>query len=172
MFEAITTASAQSVIGGGAAGRQIFEAITTASALQHIPVGNAATTAQMTGPTNTSSVFITPGLFSYHPLAIKGWVDFRGVGGVSVRDSWNVGAVARIAEGHFRITWGSAFPSKAYAITGISKTTDADTGSFISIPTSANTKLAADVQIKCVGVSADISPLRDTSVMSIWAISR
>ena len=175
VMDAATTASAQTVIGGGVAGRQVFGAITTASAFLHLGLPSTfavATTAQVSGPTDTSAAFLTPALMHYHPLMPKAWVRFNGAGTVSVHQSWNVGSVGDIAAGHYRLTWGSAFPNNRYGLIGGGQR---GAQGFIEIniaeTSGAGTITAADCQI--VSVCAGGTPgLQDSSAITVMVFDR
>lgn len=169
VFGAITTASAQAGMGGGAAGRTVFEAGTTASAINNL--GLIATTAQMSAPTNTSSAFITPGLLSYHPLMPKAWVQFNGVGTVSIRESWNVASIGDLAQGNFRVNWGSAFSNTHYGLFVHTRQSPGQTNMFTCNQSSANAVATGDAQISVLSAAA-VPQSQDSSAISVFAMSR
>lgn len=171
------TAQAVRSLGAGAVGSALFSTITTASAYTEIGLPatfGAATTAQMSAATNTSSAFVTPGKQHYHPLMPKAWVNFNGVGTVSIRDGWNVPSVGDLGAGLYRVTWGSAFPNTNYA-PQLTNTGAPALNSFPRLVTiSAGDFAIGDIKVRCVSVSAngDVTAANDTSVMSVLAISR
>lgn len=156
---AATTAAIRAALGissAAAVGQTVYDAATTASAQSVIGL-QTATTAQMSAPTNTSSAYITPGHLHYHPLMPKAWVNFKGTGTVSINQAWNVAAIGDLAQGSWRITFGSAFPTRHYCpLNGpVQNTGLAGKNIFLEQGASAGDFQTTDIKVVAVALSAN-----------------
>ena len=63
----------------------------------------------------------------------RAWVNFNGQGTVAIRGSGNVSSITDNGTGDFTVNFTTAMPDENYALTGMVRNTDADTGNTLAI---------------------------------------
>ena len=82
------------------------------------------------------------------PTTVSAWVSFDGVGGASIKDSYNVSSVGRNGEGDYTVNFLTPMPNADYVIMA----SCGNFNNFVGVATDEQTPATSSVRIASVDV--------------------
>ncbi len=79
-----------------------------------------ATTAEVDEGTDGTRA-VTPATLNNMAIRVHGWVNFSGVGTISINNSENVSSITDLGTGQYRVNWATALPYATYAWVGTAR---------------------------------------------------